>query len=70
MGFPRFPMCFDQISHEVPQVLNVFPKMFPIAPHFEKLKHEHIYTYTHPSNKFYWNSLTIVPYENVKYTLF
>jgi len=40
-----------EILMEVPQVLNVFPKMFPIAPHFEELKHE--------------NSLTSVPYENV-----
>ncbi len=26
--------CFYVCSHQVPQVLNVFPKMFPIAPRF------------------------------------
>jgi hypothetical protein len=37
MVFLRFPMCVDKKknSHEFPQVLNVFPKMFPIPPHFE-----------------------------------
>jgi hypothetical protein len=31
MVFPRFPMGFDKknISHEVPQVLNVFPQNVP-----------------------------------------
>jgi hypothetical protein len=60
-------MGFDKknISHEVPQVLNVFPQNVPNTTTLWKLKHEHPH-----QTKLDWDSLTNVPYENVKYTLF
>ncbi len=32
--FPLVLIMFHMCSHDIPQVLNVFPKTFPIAPHF------------------------------------
>jgi hypothetical protein len=37
LGFFWFPVCSHQVckcSQHVSQVLNVFPNVFPIAPHF------------------------------------